>query len=341
MNDKEKLLGHPYWAASDPNKMRLVRIYDLPSEANPFAEDGVVLRVAAAPGETPYHKVPMARAGILEGIKSGRITRDTTIVEATSGNTGLAMASICTMLGLKFDAVISKDVPESKISVIRALGAHIGWQTPNTGETTVECARRLGAQDGKYNPDQYASEWNPTSHYQHLMPQIFALTPASVFVAPGGTMGTVIAAQWYALNYQRGTKVVPVMCAEGQEVPAARTLARVKKDIRLPWEKYFNGRNDIQFATRFASFFASFFSWRFIPVQLGPSFGLALVGALKFLRQQEAAGTLRQFRKDDGKIYVIVLGPDDYRPYAGLYLAYPFYEKDFVGVNLLEYIDRV
>ncbi|MFZ2167433.1 MAG: pyridoxal-phosphate dependent enzyme [Minisyncoccia bacterium] len=341
MNARQKLLDHPYWVASYPSKMRLVRVFDFPPEANPFAKDGVVIRIAAAPGESPFHKGPMARQGILEGVRKGLIGPDTIVVEATSGNTGLGMAVVCTNLGLNFVAVIPNDIPESKISGIRALGEHVRFESPKAGETTVGCARRLGKQEGSHNPDQYAGWWNPQSHYEHLMPQLFSQTQASIFAAPGGTTGTCIAAKKFALDNRLSMEVVPVLCAEDQEIPAVRTLARVKKDIRLPWEAYFDEEKDLQFATRHASFFCSFFTWRFVPVQLGPSFGAAFVGALKFLREHKEAGTLDQFRKKDGKIYVVVFGPDDYRAYVALYLDKPFYGKDFRSSNLLDFIDWV
>lgn len=320
--------------------MRLVRIFDFPSEANPFAQDGVVIKIAAAPGEVPYHKYPMAREGILDGIMKGLITSDTIVVEATSGNTGHAMATVCTILGLKFVAVVAKDVPESKISIIRALGEHITVQTSNPGETTVECARRLGAQEGWCNLDQYQGAWNPRAHRDYLAPQIFQQTPVSIFATPGGTMGTCMGIAQYALHTNKCVRVVPVMCQEGQEVPAARTLSRVKKDIRLPWQDYFK-ESDFQFGTRYASFLLSFLSWRHIPVQLGPSFGLAFVGMLKFLQDQKKAGMLEQFREADGTIYAIVFGPDDYRPYTALYLAERLYDEDFTKRNLLSLIDLV
>lgn len=334
----KNLLKHPFWRASDPGHVRLVRIFELPSEANPFVKDGVIVRVAAAPGEVPYHKAPMARDGLRDGISVGLITPDTTVVEATSGNTGHAMASICNILGVKFVAIVAGDVPGSKTDVMRALGGRVSVRMPEHGETTVECARRLGAQDGWYNPDQYGGAWNPRSHRKHLAPQLFKAAPVSIVVAPGGTMGTCMGLAQYVARNEWTTKIVPVLCAEGQEVPAARSLARVRRDIRLPWEEIFQ-ESDIQYAARYASFLLSFLSWRFIPVQLGPSFGLAFVGALKFLREQKTGGTLDTFRRPDGKVHVTVFGPDDYRPYHALYLAERLYEKDFRGVSLLDLID--
>jgi len=341
MQKNQYLLHHPFWAVTDPEYMRLVRIFELPSGMNPFASEGVVLKVASAVGESPYHKWPMARGGILDGIKKGHIGPKTKVVEATSGNTGLGMSVVCRNLGLNFTAVIADDIPGSKVDAIRVLGG-VPLRNPDHGETTAECARRLGAQEGWYNPDQYSGDWNPRAHREHLMPQLFAQTRVSVLVAPGGTMATCMAAAQYARDHELNTTVIPVMCEEGQEIPAARTLARVKKDVRLPWEQFF-AEKDVQLGTRYASFLLSYLTWRFIPAQLGPSFGLACVGALKFLRMHQNADTLEQFRDTrDGKIHMVIFGPDDYRPYIGLYLDKPFYDDRFVRgdpEDLLKLID--
>lgn len=343
MKANQQLLHHPLWAATDPSKMRLIRIFELPDDVNQFAADGVVLKVAAAAGEAPYHKWSMGRDGILTGIREGLIVPGTTVVEATSGNTGHKMGIECNRLGLNFVAIIASDVPGTKIDALRALGGGVSVRNPDPGETTVECARRLGAQEGWYNPDQYGGEWNPRSHYEHLAPQLFGQTRVSIFALPGGTMGTSLGVGRYVRDKGLKTKVVPVMCAEGQEIPAARTLKRIKKDIRLPWEEFFT-ETDIQFGTRYASFLLSYLTWRLIPVQLGPSFGLALVGALKFLRAHKNAMTLDQFRDSrDDKIHVVVLGPDDYRAYIDLYLALRLYDGEFArGVpnDLLSLVDR-
>ncbi|MCR4276340.1 MAG: hypothetical protein NUV90_03075, partial [Candidatus Parcubacteria bacterium] len=79
---------------------------------------------------------------------------------------------------------------------------------------------------------------------------------------------------------------------------------------------------DLQFGTRHASFYLSFLTWPHVLQKLGPSFGLGFAGALSFLQKHKKAGTLDQFRdKADGKIHVVVFGPDDYRPYIALYLG--------------------
>jgi hypothetical protein len=134
-------------------------------------------------------------------------------------------------------------------------------------------------------------------------------------------MGSCIGLQTYATTNRLETRIVPVFCAEGQEIPGARTLSSVKKDVRQPWKEMWR-KKDLQFGTRHASFYLSFLTWPYVTQMLGPSFGLGFAGALRFLHKHKTAGTLKQFRRmSDNKIHVVVFGPDDYRPYTSLYLG--------------------
>ncbi len=324
MKANQELLNHPFWKETDPSRLRLVRVSaELPSELNPFASDGVVFRAAAVPGETPHSKWVMAREGIMDGIKKGLIGPKTTVIEATSGNTGNAMSTVCNALGVRFVAAMSIDVPHDKIDAIRVLGRRTGLHLiSDTDETTVAYARRLGAKDGWYNPCQYDGEWNWKAHYCHLAPQLFGQAKQiSILALPAGTMGTCIGLAKYARDRGLRTVVVPVLCAEGQEVPGVRTLSSVRKDIRQPWEKFFQ-KKDLQFGTRHAAFYLSFLTWSHVTPHLGPSFGLGIAGAFSFLRKHKDVRTLEQFRdKEDGKIHVVVFGPDDCRPYLPLYFG--------------------
>lgn len=317
------LIDHPFWEASEPSDIRLVRLSRiLPPELNPFHNEGVTIQIAGVPGEAKHSKWIVARSGIYDGVLSGRITPDTTVIEATSGNTGEGLATVCNLLGVPFLAVMSSDVPQEKVDAIRIIGRRTGVHLmTDADETTVEYARRKGREDGYYNPDQYANAWNPDAHYTYLAPQVWKQQPKiSILFPPGGTMGTYIGLARYARDRGTGTTVIPVVCAEGEEVPGARTLSSIKKDVRQKWQEYCS-EEDFVFGSRHLSFFLSFLTWSYLVPHLGPSSGLALAGAYQFLKTHRDAGTLEQFRQDDKKIRVVVFGPDDNRPYHGLYFG--------------------
>ncbi|MFM2330598.1 MAG: hypothetical protein RLZZ26_105 [Candidatus Parcubacteria bacterium] len=320
----QELLRHPFWATMDPTKRRLVRLSaPLPAEMNPFAENDVTIRVAGVPGEAQHSKWVIAREAILQGIRLGYIDQDIAVIEATSGNTGDAMAQICNALDIRFTAVMSSDVPHDKIDAIRAIGRRTRVDVrSDADETTVQYARRLGAHEGWYNPSQYDGDWNWRAHLEHLAPQLWAQQPhISLLFVPSGTMGTSIGLCTYVREKVLDTTIVPVLCAEEEEVPGARTLSSVQKDVRQPWRSFFQEK-DLQFGMRHESFFLSFLSWKYVMPHLGPSSGLAFAGALRFLGKHRDAGTLEQFKdRETGKIEVVVFGPDDCRPYRPLYFG--------------------
>jgi len=131
-------------------------------------------------------------------------------------------------------------------------------------------------------------------------------------------MGTSIGLYDFASHAGYSTLVIPVLCAEGEEVPGARTLKKIERDVRNTWNSRFD---TLEFGPRHESFLLSYLSWRAVPQMLGPSFGLGLYGALSFLAQHQAAGTLDQFREPDGRVQVVVFGPDDYRLYTPTYFS--------------------
>lgn len=320
----EQLISHPIWEATDPANVRLVRVSaPLPELLNPFFPDGVVLYAAGIPGEVMHSKSYVGRAGIHAGVRSGAITRDTTVVEATSGNTGQSMAAICSALGIKFLAIVSNDVPQDKINALRILPGVSSEQLSSGGESTVERARRLGTLQGFHNPDQYANIWNPEAHYEYLAPQLFAQTPfpPALIVVPAGTMGTGIGLSTYIQARQLHTGVVGVMCSPDEEIPGARTLAKIERDVLLSWQGHFHLGENIEFGPRHEAFYLSLRSWACVPQMLGPSFGLAYYGALKHLLRLKRDGALDQMRAHDGRVHVVVFGPDDNRPYYPLYFG--------------------
>lgn len=324
MPDMSSQFASMYWTDSNPNHMRLVRVSrPFPPFLNPLFKKGVVMRAAGVPGSEARHsKWIVGREAIAYGIERGLIKQDTKIVEATSANTGDGIAETCTALGLEFYPVFNFDTPQPKVASMTIYGPHIHplpHSDPN--ETTVERARKLGAQPGWFNPDQYGpGGWN--WGIQKVMARQWFTQVARkprIVVLPAGTMGSSMGAYYAAQELGLDILVVPVVVRKGHEWPGGRTLARILRDIRNGWEKLFLPEF-LEDAPRYEAFNLSYQSWPFTPRPLGPSFGAALYGALHFLWKHDRAGTLDQFRDPaDGKIYVDVFGPDENLLYIDIY----------------------
>jgi cystathionine beta-synthase len=130
--------------------------------------------------------------------RSGALRPGGTIIEPTSGNTGVGLAIVAAEKGYKCLFVCPDKVGQDKISVLRAYGAEVvvcpGTVSPGHPDSYYSVSDRLAAETpGGWKPDQYANPENPASHYHSTGPEIWAQTDGRVthFVAGIGTGGTI------------------------------------------------------------------------------------------------------------------------------------------------------
>lgn len=138
-----------------------------------------------------------ARAMLLDGIKNGRLTKDKTIIDATSGNTGIAYAMLGAALGYKVKLFMPSNVTEERRKIIKAYGAEIILTNPLEGidGSFYECRRIVAADPDRYfYPDQYSNDQNWKAHYNGTAEEILKQTDGKIthFVAGTGTSGTFI-----------------------------------------------------------------------------------------------------------------------------------------------------
>ncbi|MGB9736141.1 MAG: PLP-dependent cysteine synthase family protein [bacterium] len=134
---------------------------------------------------------------ILEGIKSGQLTKSKVILESTSGNTGIALAMIGAVLGYKVKIYLPKNVSEERKKTLIAFGAEVVFTDPVEGSDGAyrECVMEYERHSDKYfKPDQYNNPANPLSHYETTAPEIIKQTGGKIthFVAGIGTGGTLV-----------------------------------------------------------------------------------------------------------------------------------------------------
>ena len=136
-----------------------------------------------------------AKAMILDGIKRGLLTHDKTIIDATSGNTGIAYAALGAALGYKVALCLPANATEERKKLMRLYGAEIIETDPleSSDGAYNECRRLVAEHPEKYfYPDQYNNDANWKAHYEGTAVEIWEQTNHRVthFVAGTGTSGT-------------------------------------------------------------------------------------------------------------------------------------------------------
>jgi cysteine synthase B len=134
---------------------------------------------------------------ILEGEASGKLDRTKTILDATSGNTGIAYAMVGAARGYKVKLCVPENASPERKLILRALGAELVLTSPLEGsDGAIREARRLYADDPDtyFYPDQYSNDANWRAHFDTTAPEIIEQTSGRVthFVAGLGTSGTFV-----------------------------------------------------------------------------------------------------------------------------------------------------
>ena len=150
---------------------------------------------------------------IQDGEKSGKLTHTKTILDATSGNTGIAYAWIGASLGYKVKLCMPKNASEERKKILRAHGVEVVLTDPGEGsDWAIREARRLYAEDPEryFYPDQYKNPANPRAHYESTAPEIWEQTDGEVthFVAGLGTSGTFVGTSMRLKEYNPGIQVI-------------------------------------------------------------------------------------------------------------------------------------
>lgn len=154
--------------------------------------------------------VSMIEAAEREGtIEPGR----TTIVEATSGNTGIALAFVCAAKGYDLVLTMPQGMSREREGLLRLYGAHVEITESLGGmNEAVDAARALASRDDVFLPDQFSNPANPEVHRRTTGPEIWdALDGAvDVFVAGVGTGGTITGAGEVLKSRNSGCRVIAV-----------------------------------------------------------------------------------------------------------------------------------
>jgi cysteine synthase B len=150
---------------------------------------------------------------IEEGIRSGKLVPGKTILDSTSGNTGIALAMIGSALGYPVELVMPENVSQERKRVVGAFGARVVFSDPLEGSDGAIrlCREILKANPERYfKPDQYFNEANPRAHFESTGPEIWRQTEGAVthFVAGIGTGGTIMGTGRYLKTRNPDVQIV-------------------------------------------------------------------------------------------------------------------------------------
>lgn len=158
-------------------------------------------------------------------LKHGDIKEGSHVVEATSGNTGIALALIARQFGIQMTLVMPDNASKERIDTMKAFGAEV-LLTP--AEKTIEHSRvvaeQLVAEKGYFMLNQFANVDNWRSHFKTTGPEIWKATGGRVthFVSAMGTTGTIMGVSRYLKAKDSDIQIVGVQPAEGAKIPGIR-----------------------------------------------------------------------------------------------------------------------
>jgi len=202
----------------------LVRLVRVPGTEN-AARGNIILGKLEGNNPAGSVKDRPAISMIKRAEERGDIHPGDTLIEATSGNTGIALAMAAAIRGYRMLLIMPEDLSIERAQTMKAFGAEL-ILTPRSGG--MEYARDLAEQmqrDGKGKVlDQFANADNPRVHYETTGPEIWRDTAGQVthFVSAMGTTGTITGTSRYLKEQSKAVRVIGAQPSEGSRIPGIR-----------------------------------------------------------------------------------------------------------------------
>lgn len=162
---------------------------------------------------------------INEAIKRGDIKKGDFLVEATSGNTGIALAFIAQLLGLNMVLIMPENSTEERVKTMRAYGAEVILTPADTGiEGSRDLAFQLRDEKGYTLLNQFENDDNWKAHYKTTGPEIWRDTQGKVthFISAMGTTGTIMGVSTYLKEQNKNITIVGAQPEDGAKIPGIR-----------------------------------------------------------------------------------------------------------------------
>ncbi len=201
-------------------KTPLVRLQRLPGETT----NTILVKLE---GNNPAGSVKdrPALSMIQHAEQRGHIKPGDTLIEATSGNTGIALAMAAAIKGYRMVLIMPENMSEERRAVMKAYGAEL---VTVSREASMEGARDLAAEMERAGKgivlDQFSNPDNPQAHYETTGPEIWQDTQGCIthFVSSMGTTGTIMGTSRYLKEQNPNIQIVGLQPAEGASIPGIR-----------------------------------------------------------------------------------------------------------------------
>ena len=162
---------------------------------------------------------------IKSGLERGEITKDTKLIEATSGNTGIALAMIAGIYGLNIELVMPENSTKERVQTMRAYGAKVTLTSSDVGiEGARDYAEAKVQNDGYKMLNQFGNDDNWKAHYKTTGPEIWNDTQGKIthFVSSMGTTGTIMGTSTYLKEKNNAINIVGVQPTDDSRIPGIR-----------------------------------------------------------------------------------------------------------------------
>ncbi|HTB53052.1 MAG TPA: cysteine synthase CysM [Ferruginibacter sp.] len=170
-----------------------------------------------------------AAYGMIKGaIDRGEIKKDTILIEATSGNTGIALAMIASLFHVPIELIMPEDATRERILTMQAFGAKV-ILTPKerSMEGAIDYANEQVAKGGYLMLNQFSNPDNANMHYKTTGPEIWKDTKGTIthFVSSMGTTGTIMGVSKYLKEQNPTIQIVGCQPTDGSRIPGIRKWA--------------------------------------------------------------------------------------------------------------------
>lgn len=252
---------------------------------------------------------------MLNGMK---IDQGNSLVEPSSGNTGIALAALANAKGIPVEIAVPERVPQEKKTILRLLGVDMLWEAddtlcplfPNEGARGLVCAMLKSKGGEKYvSPNQYENELNVRGHYETTGPEIWNQTQGEIdyFFAGFGTCGTITGVGRYLKEKKPSVKIIGIEPATtDHKLPGMKKISDLTEDL-IPKILDRSVVDDFVAVTDDDAYRTGIRLAREDGILVGPTTGAIVHAALKYAK--EGKGLAVAISPDDAFKYISFYGP--------------------------------